>query len=207
MALVQKRVFGDFECNARRLGVGLHAKFVQFAVHGAVEVVGVHVGEGATEVPQKAVAAVCALDHAPCQHRQIWRGIVAATTLKFDDHLVGPVLHSRFPTVHRHVLDGRADQIAEVLAHRIHVAGKILLRILRAELIDLIPAARRYRRPILGAGQRVAHAQNCPTPLRAHPSAARRPCPILPVRSTTSPREISAAAGACGCRDNVVHIH
>lgn len=45
------------------LGVCLHAQLVQLAVHGAVKVVGVQVGEGAAKVPEEAVARVCALHH------------------------------------------------------------------------------------------------------------------------------------------------
>src|SRR6202012_3229910 len=104
------------------------------------------------KVPQKAVTHIGALHYVTGKHRKISSWVIATTAMKLGNHLIGPVLHTGFPAIHRHVLQRGAGQITEMLLDRIHVATEVGLHILRAELVDFITKAGSSCRTVLCTG-------------------------------------------------------
>ena len=147
----------------------LQALAVEELGRHAVMIVGEHVGQRAAEVPEETIAHFGALHHATRQYGEIGRGIVAAALLKLGDHLVGPVLHARFPTIEQNVAQTLAIERAERLRDRIGVAAQIVCQVLRTELVNFVTQTGGHRRAVLGARQRVAQTQDRPTSRRNFP--------------------------------------
>ncbi len=98
----------------------------------AIVVIRKHVGERAAKIPQKSIAHISAFHNAASKHWQIGPRIVTASLLKFAQHFVGPVLHSRFPAIHHHIAQAFSEQRAQGLRQRIGVSVEVFLDILAA---------------------------------------------------------------------------
>ena len=137
LALGQQRVFDDLHRNAWRFAVQAHAVLMEHLVHRSVMSFGQQVGDRAAEIPKEAIAHVGAADHSTGQYRQIGPWVVSPALRELLDHVVRPVLHAGFPTIHHHVSKALAEERAEMLPNRVHVAVEIVLDVLGIELVHL----------------------------------------------------------------------
>ena len=197
-AFVQQRVFDHFHRHAGRFGVDADAVLVQQFGHRAVMIFREHVGQRAAEIPQETIADFGAVDHAAGERRQVRRRIVTAARLKLGDHVVRPVLHARFPAIHRHVAQAFADQRAQRFRNRIDVPVEIRFDIFATRACRLhtpSPSAARADSSRRSANSPTAKSSTCPagTSQSSVPSLA-----IFDVRSTSPSRAIDDDAGAGG---------
>ena len=162
LALVEQRVLVEIERDPRGFRIDPQPVLPRHLLHRAVVGIGQQVGHRAAEIPQEAVADVRAPHHTPRQRRKVGSRVVAAQPAEVGDHIVGPVLHLRFPAIHRHVPQALAHQRPQRLRNRIEVAVKIGFDVRAAQFIGFETEARRRRRPVLGPGQRESHAQDGP---------------------------------------------
>ena len=127
--------------------------FFQQVRHRAIVAFRQQVGDRPPKIPQETVAYVGTADHAPRQDRQIPRRVVAAPLLELSDHVVRPVLHAGFPTIHHHIAQTLAEQRAEGLFKRIEVTVKIGLDVFAVQLVHFQPRARRRGGTVCGPGE------------------------------------------------------
>src|SRR4029434_4947599 len=82
MLLVQERVFRNLERHPRRFAIASDSLLAQKLRRNFVMVVGKHVGQRASKVPEKTIANLRTDHHAASECRQIWSGVVATPPLK-----------------------------------------------------------------------------------------------------------------------------
>src|SRR5664280_3112974 len=85
--------------------------------------IGSQVRDGLAEVPQELVARRSALHHVPGKYWHPGQWIVPAQFLELDDHIVGPVLRTRFPAIVDHIADAAFSHHAR--AYRLLVAVQV----------------------------------------------------------------------------------
>src|SRR5581483_9870777 len=128
-----------------------------------------HIRQCAAEVPEESIADIGAAYDPSGERGKIWSGIISTALLELFDHLIRPVLHSRFPTIHGHVADGLSPGRPERLGMRIGIAVEIAFDILATELVDFISEPAWSGRAVFGAGERISEAQNRPPSRRDIP--------------------------------------
>ena len=106
-----------------RFAVMAHAPLMQRCLQLAVMLVRDQIANGLAEVPQEPVAGFGAFHYLPGENRHPGQRIVATQLLELRDHVVGPVLRTRLPTIVNHVADAALAHV--IRADRLLVAVQV----------------------------------------------------------------------------------
>ena len=167
--LVLQSVADCWQTGSHSLGVEAHTALVEVLRGYSVVILGKEISDGAAEVPQKAIADVRAFHNSAGQHRQVGSRVVSAPTLKFADHLLGPVLVVGFPAVHEEIAETFAEVRAQRSRNHVDVSPGIVADVFAAELVYFVSRGFRTGRMIFLSGQRIPHAQDDPLSRRHIP--------------------------------------
>ena len=149
--LVQQGVFGNLKRYACCFPVGSDSLFAQKIRRDFVMVFGKHVGQCATKVPQETIAHFRVSNDATREYWQIRCRVVMTPKPKLADHLLGPVLHTRFPTIQEHVPKTLPVQWSKGPGDRVDIPAQITFCVFGTQFIDFVTQSSRYCGTILRA--------------------------------------------------------